>query len=202
MERKSSPKEGKRAWKRAKSFQEVCDLMARFIQGKLQYSPLYCSPTVDGETLPLVPYLAGLNQAGFLTTDSQPGMERPDWKQRAFVDGFALESVARRIARISLFSDLHVVAVPPGYSAGFHTPVIVRDFMPHGWSGFSCFEELEHFADACSVEAMKELGLAWSISVIDLQWGREEHLWRELSREFCYSERPHPDLGLDFDYAI
>lgn len=157
---------------------------------------------MDDETAPLVAYLAALNRAGFLTTDSQPGEDSPEWKQRAFVDGYAPERVARRVARMSLYTDLHVVAVPPGLSAGFHTPVILRDFMPHGWSGFSDFGGAEMIAEHCGPLAAKELLAAWSVSVVDLSWGRTDNLWRNLSCELCYSERPHPELGLDTDFAV
>jgi len=43
---------------------------------------------------------------------------------------------------------------------------------------------------------------AWSVSVVDLRWGRTDHLWWNVSRELCYSERSHPELGLDTDFAV
>ncbi len=192
----------KEQWEAARSFRDLCELSARFIDGTSPYFPTYGAPTVDDETAPLVPYLAALNRAGFLTTNSQPGEDSPEWKQRAFVDGYALEHVARRVARMSLYTDLHVVTVPPGLSAGFHTPVILRDFMPHGWSCFSRSGEAEMIAEYCGPLAARELLSAWSVSVVDLSWGRTDHLWRNLSRELCYSERPHPELGLDTDFAV
>lgn len=195
----SSPKG---AWKNAKTFQDLCELMALFVEGKLPFSPSCGADTVDSETTALVPYLARFNRSGFLTLGSQPGEDSPEWKQRAFVDGFALEPIARRIARLSLYSDLHIVVAPPGFQAGFHTPVVINNFMPHGWAGFSTFEEIDDFAECCEATAIEELCLAWSVSVIDLQWGRTEHLWRELAREICYSERPHPDLELEVDFAV
>lgn len=189
-------------WAAAGGFKDLCELTARFVEGRLSYSPAYGAETVDEETEPLVPYLAALNRAGFMTMNSQPGEDSPEWKQRAFVDGYALEHVAKRIARMSLYTDLHIVVAPPGSDVGYHTPVIVRDFMPHGWSGFSSVGEIEFFAEDCGPLAMRELRTAWSISVIDLDWGRADHLWSNLARELCYSERPHPELGLDTDLAI
>jgi hypothetical protein len=148
------------AWRAAESFRDLCELTARFVEGDLPFSPIYGAETVDEETTPLVPYLSALNWAGFLTTDSQPGEQSPEWQQRATVDGYALEPTAKRIARISLYTDLHIVVAPPRTELGFHTPVILRDFMPHGWGGFSDFD-LEHFAEICSVPAMRELEQAW-----------------------------------------
>lgn len=153
-------------WGDAQSFGDLCELMARFLEGEGDEAP-GCGP-VEAETKALIPYLSAFNRVGFLTMCSQPGELSPEWRQRAFVDGFALEETARRIARLALFTDLHIVAAPPGYSVGFHTPVIVRDFMPHGWSGFTTFDEIEFFAEACSAQTVAELRCAWSVSVIDL----------------------------------
>ena len=192
----------RRKWKEAQSFHELCSLTAAFIDGQLPYMPEWGGSSVDAETSPLVPYLAALNRAGFLTTTSQPGEDFPKWKQRAFVDGFALEPVARRIARLSLYSDLHIVVSPPGFEVGFHTPVILRDFQPHGWAGFCRGTPDDEFGEDCSPAARIALQKAWCVSVVDLAWGREEHLWKELTRELCYSEQPHPDLGLETNFAI
>lgn len=192
----------RKAWNEATSFNQICELTARFIEGTSPFMPCYGADSVGAETEPLIGYLAAYNRAGFLTTCSQPGEDLPHWKQRAFVDGFALEPVARLIARLSLYTDLHIVAVPPGMSAGFHTPVTLRDFVPHTWTGFSSFEELDVFREECGELAFNELLRAWSISIIDLQWGRKEHLWREVAQAICYSEKPHPDLGLEIDFAV
>lgn len=187
-------------WSEAQSFGELCDLMARFLEGEGEEAP-GCGP-VEEETKPLIPYLVALNRAGFLTTCSQPGALSPEWRQRSFVDGFALEETARRIARLALFTDLHIVVSPPGHSAGYQTPVIVRDFMPHGWSGFTNFEEVEFFSEECSSLAVAELRCAWSVSVVDLVWGRLEYLWEKLSEALVFSEKPHPELGLEIDFAV
>jgi len=187
-------------WAEAQSFGELCELTARFIEGDLAYMPGYLAEGVAEETNPIAPYLANLNRSGFLTVCSQPGQDEPDWKQRAFVDGFALEPVARQLAKVTLATDLLVVAAPPGYHTGYRLPVILRDFQPHGWSGSTGFEELEFFHEDCGLFAFAQLSEAWSVSVVDLVWGRERHIWEELARAISYSEKPHPDLdnGTDF----
>jgi len=202
LEGKIGSEDARKAWNSAVHFKDICELTAKFIEGTMPLFPGYSADTVAKETEDLIPYLASFNRSGFLTTTSQPGEDDPDWKQRAFVDGFAQEKIARKIAKVSLHSELHIVAVPPGYSAGFHTPVILREFMPHGWSGFSSFDELDFFEEYCNPDAMAELRMAWSISIIDLKWGRDDYLWPTICKAICYSERPHPDLGLDFDFAI
>lgn len=190
------------AWRDATSITEVCELTARFIEGQSPYFPGYGADTVDFETKELIPYLAAYNRAGFLTLVSQPGMDDPDWKQRAFVDGFALEPVTKQIARVSLYAELHIVVSPPAYPVGFHTPVVLRDFMPHGWSGFTTFDELEFFEEACGETAYQELRSAWGVSIVDLKWGRNDLLWPCIAQAICYSEKPHPDLDLGIDFAI
>jgi len=198
---KEKIKKAKKAWKQATTFSDLCELTAQFIEERSPFLPGYGADSVDSETEPLVPYLAAFNHSGFLTTTSQPGEDHSDLKQRAFVDGFALEGVARRIHRVSLYSELHIVATPPGFPAGFHTPVTVSDFMPHTWTGFSCFGELEYFEKACGAFAFQELRTAWSVSIIDLQWGRNDYLWPQIAQAICYSEKPHPDLELDCDFV-
>ena len=187
-------------WASASSFQDLCELCALFIEGQINYSPGYNAEAVDEETKSLVPFLTSFNRAGFLTTSSQPGLTELDYQQRAYVGGFARESVARAIARLSLVTDLHVVTTPPGWELGFHTPVTQSDFMACTWSGFTGFDEIEFFAEHCSHEAIVQLSQTWSVSVIDMQWGRGDHLWRELARAICVSEKPHPerDDGVDF----
>lgn len=176
--------------------------MARFIEGDLPYMPGYLAGEVDEETNPIAPYLATLNRSGFLTVCSQPGQDEYDWKQRAFVDGYALEPVARRLAQLTLSTDLLVVTAPPSVHIGYRLPVILRDFQPHGWSGSTGFEELEFFREDCGPSAVAQLSQAWSVSVVDLVWGRERHIWEELARALSYSEKPHPDLDLDADFLL
>ncbi|MGI9175411.1 MAG: DUF6919 domain-containing protein [Rhodothermales bacterium] len=188
--------EAREAWSAARSFQDLCGLIASFIEGNLPYMPGYSGSEVDEETNSIAPYLAVLNRSGFLTIRSQPGQNEPDWKQRAFVDGYALEPVARYLSTLTLSTDLLVVTAPPGVEVGYRLPVILRDFQPHGWAGSTSFDELSVFAEDCSTSALAELQQAWSVSVVDLAWGRERHIWEELTKALAYSEKPHPDLVL------
>ncbi len=190
--------EAKEAWKSAKTFEQLCELTAKFIEGTSPFSPEYGTCGIDEETEPLKTYLAALNRAGLMTTTSQPGFDSPEWKQRAFVDGFAQEATAKRIARISLYTDLHIVTAPVGVAIGFRTPIIVRDFQPHGWGGGSSGCEAEFYKDFPN--GLKILREAWYVDVIDLVWGRQDHLWENLMRELCYSEAPHPDLAIGGDF--
>lgn len=195
-------KQARRAWRDAATISEIFELSARFIESRSPYFPGYGGDTVDYEAKDLVPYIAAFNRAGFLATVSQPGVDDPDWKQRAFVDGFALEPVAKRIARVSLYTELHIVVSPPDYPVGSHTPATLRGFMPHGWSRFTTFDELEFLEEACGEAAHQELKSAWGVSIVDLKWGRNDFFWPYIAQAICYSEKPHPDLELGIDFAI
>ena len=189
--------EGVRSWREAVSYAAICELMAQFIQGRCAYSPIYPAP-VDDETNEIATYLAALNRAGFLTIDSQPGAS----EQRAFVNGFAPESIARVIARVTLYTDLYVLIVPPWAEGGYQIPVGIEDLQPCIWSGFSEFTDLDAFDKICRPEVMQALVRAWSVSVVDLSWGRRGHLWEMLCSALdCYSEEPDAALGLDTDFV-
>lgn len=191
----------KKLWQSAKTFSELCDLTGQFINNDIDFMPAYFEAGVAEETNPLVPSLVELNKSGFMTIDSQPGEKDEDWQQRAFVDGFAMKDTALKLAALTLSTDLFVGAFPPENSSGISIPVVIRDFKPHAWGGFSQFEALENFEGICSADAMSELSQAWFVTIIDLQWGRQNYLWEKLDKVFTdpseYSIKPHPDLNPD-----
>ena len=184
-------------WQQASSFQELCELMACFVEGTCKYSPGYTAEDLDEESEPLVEYLAALNRAGFLTECSQPGLDVGHSKQRAFVTGFAFEAVAVQIEKLSLTTDLYVCVSRPGYINGCRMPVTLDMFKAFTWAGDNpideetgSFLELVHFEADCGPLAFHELLQACYISVIDLCWGREDYLWQELAKALCFSLEP------------
>lgn len=121
-------------WANASTFPELCELTALFVEGHIS-SPLHHGP-LDEESEPLVPHLAAFNRAGFLTTHSQPQVECEIARQRASVDGIALEPIATRLGELAASSDLYVLVCPPRYSGGLETPITVEDgevFTRAGW---------------------------------------------------------------------
>ena len=189
-------------WSEAQTFAEVCAVMRRFVAGELPLSPDHGGP-IDPETVTIVPHLVALNDAGLLTTHSQPGLAVDDTEaQRACVEGFALEEAALRFAERALYTDLHVQVSPPGVDAGYMVPITKADGHPYTWTGRADADLLQGFISMCTASAVAELRSAWYVVAIDLQWGRPDHLWRELlaPRKTGYSVRPHPDLGIDHDF--
>ncbi|MBB5983975.1 DUF6919 domain-containing protein [Kribbella solani] len=113
------------AWAAAGTFTDLCGLTARWLEGGLTEHPGgYDEP--DPETIELVPFLAGLNRAGFLTFGSQPGLvsrgyDGADWRQRAAVHGFVADTaVLQALTQAAVEAGLWIVAQPP--AAGPHAP--------------------------------------------------------------------------------
>jgi len=136
-------------WRKAQTFEDLCELMARWIEGELKYQPCYCSESIDSETMPLRDTLAEYNRKGFLTMDSQPAepLEHGCGK-RAYVMGYACEDLAKRIASLERHTDLLVLISEPGDCGG--NPTIwatVKGLQPTtivgriGFRGLDCFEK-------------------------------------------------------------
>ena len=132
--------------------------------------------------------------------------------QRASVEGYAREGVARRLGALGLCTELLVFLFPPGdYLWGYQVPITVEEFHPFTWLG-NTLGNLEIEAQAeegYSLEALQNLMRAWKVAIIDLQWGRESYLWEHISAvmenrtsEVRFSVGPSPNLGLDTDLVF
>ncbi len=197
----TSPEDARQVWARAQSFAQLCELTIQFIEGVLPFFPTYGSP--NEETNDIKSALVQLNRQGLLTTGSQPAMLKPDYAQRAWVEGFARKKTALVFAAKSLYSDVHIVVFPPRVERGYMIPITVADGRPYTWAGASAYFELEPcFKKVCNARAMRALTSAWYVVAIDLVWGRKEHLWEILlaANQPGYSARPHPDLGIEHEF--
>lgn len=195
-------------WQAARSLDEMAELTARYIEGNSSYFPGFAASTIDRETLVLVDDLVKLNRSGYMTVMSQPGNASAARKQRAFVAGFAPKELAHKIARLALYSDLLVLVVPSQNAITLKTPVIVDENRPRGWMGVPSSRDFAVYETVISDHAKRELQESWSVSLIDLQWGRAKHLWELLGQavgdgSLAYPEislRPHPDMNMETDY--
>lgn len=199
-------------WRQAKTLEDLGELTARWIEGTLDYYPGYGGP-IDAETIPLQHLLAEFNRSGFVTTFSQPAAplrksKGGSYGQRACVQGYAQEVVAKRIAALGLYTDLLVLDFPPGdYTYGYQIPITVTDFHPFTWcGGYYGDEELDELAEEYSPEAMSALAGSWRVTVIDSKWGRKSYLWdRVLSavrkaHDGRFDVTPSPDLEIGQDF--
>lgn len=182
-----------RAWKNARTLGDLCELTARWLEGTIPDQP-GCNAGPDPETQPLVPALAALNRAGFLTRGSQPGIasrsNSGSW-QRAAVSGFAGPAMAQAIAGAAHCARLTVITHDPASLPGWRTsydqafPVsrnggrIVTSFgeqlsrmaLRDSWTGYG----------DCHRSAADAVCAAWQVTVIDPEWGRQDHLWDVLA---------------------
>jgi hypothetical protein len=184
----------RRAWRSARTLRDLGQLTALWLEGDLGTVPGYCGPP-DDETAPLVPALAVLNRAGYLTSGSQPGeagqgLNGRRWEQRAAVEGFAGLRVGRRLAAAARAAGLIVIVGDPARLPRWRTgcrsrvPVTRVDGQPVTW--FGAHLSRRHLRDpwtgygACHRHAVNDVCRAWQVTVIDPEWGRPGLLWRVL----------------------
>jgi hypothetical protein len=180
----------RREWENLPSFEALCAVNARYLIGEVKWCPGYLGEGVDPETKPLIPYLVALNQAGFLTSCSQPGELRAGYRQRAFVDGYATVEVVSRCLELELFTDLIVTAVPHNQTGGYLFPVTVDLFRPFTHTGHHDGRRLSAhkvYDSHMTPEGRAELDPLYYLTVIDPVWGREEYLWERLTQQLCYN---------------
>lgn len=183
------------AWGSARTLAELGELTARWLEGGLASQPGYCGPS-DIEDPALVPMLAKLNRAGFMTTGSQigedgPGYDGAHWQQRATVEGFATQDVALEIIGTLAPTELVTISYGPSslprwrYRYG-HAMVVTRRG-DHDYTRFGVQLPRRHIRDPwlgygiCHQDAVTALCNAWQVTVIDLEWGRPDVLWRVLA---------------------
>jgi hypothetical protein len=76
-----------------------------------------------------------MNEAGFVTTDSQPGVFDSAGEQRAYVEGLCAEATAERVIRELLGTDLVVLSYAPEMSGWGSIGVTVDDGAPFTFLG-------------------------------------------------------------------
>ena len=170
------------SWETAKTLKDLGELTARWLEGADIEHPCYQGGGPDPETSPLVPDLVELNRSEFVTECSQPGQPMTNGSgQRAFVAGFCREDVARHVAALGLWTDLIVIAFPPGFEDGRYIPITIDDYRPYTGGGRHGSDEFKHYTRACGAEAVEELRSSWTVHVIDPQWGRDRYLWEHMA---------------------
>ena len=78
---------------------------------------------------------------------------------------------------------MQVAIFRPGERGGDPTPVSKRNEVAYAFAGYAAFEdELACFEDHCSPAALRALAACCYVSVVDLDWGRNTELWKQLER--------------------
>ena len=182
-------------WQSARTLADLGQLTARWLETDLADVPGYSGPPA-AETLTLVPVLAQLNRAGYLTNSSQPGeaglgYDGERYEQRAAVEGFAGAKLTHTLTDAARDAGLTVIAYDPAglprwrnryrhcmpvTQAGGHAFTrfgahLSRRFLRDGWVGYG----------DCHPAAVEAVCAAWQVTVIDPVWGRPNLLWDVLS---------------------
>lgn len=181
----------RRAWASARTLADVGELTARWIEGDVKWYP--CYGDFDAEDASLIPVLARLNRAGFVTTASNPAGDGPGfdgarWRQRAAVEGFAGWEASVAIETAAVNADLVVVVHDPenlprrGYYCGEEIAVTLRGGEEYTWFGQQVsrrdIRSRRVGWGTCHRDAVRALCGAWQVTVIDPEWGRDPSpLW-------------------------
>ncbi|WP_168711329.1 hypothetical protein [Streptomyces sp. RKND-216] len=124
-----APRAERRRFKGARTLADLADLTVRELEAGHQ---------LDVETLPLIPSLTAANQAGLVTTCSQPGERGTGadglwWEQRAALEVFTADrDLCQRIKAAAVSAELMVAAHDPRTGAT-DAPVLIttRDGDPY-----------------------------------------------------------------------
>jgi len=187
-------------WAEAKTIADLGELGALWLEGEIPSQPGYtenCGP--DEETEHLIPVLARLNRGGFFTTGSQPGGEgetasNGEWRQRAAVDGFITDDgllcrIDDALARVDGLT--WVVNTASWWRDDYRPaePVTWADGQDYTWFGARLSRRHLRFPYG-ETGALPALFGAWQVTVVDLEWGRDDRLWPVLDEALYVGERP------------
>ncbi|MFG2667642.1 DUF6919 domain-containing protein [Streptomyces sp. NPDC048387] len=111
----------RRRWRAATTFPELGELTACWLEGDIRTHPgVKPNYGPDDEAQPLIPLMAAVNRAGFLTDSFQPGHDAADysgnlWEQRPAVTGFVADpELLTRLAESAEKAGLLLLVQFPG----------------------------------------------------------------------------------------
>lgn len=187
-----------RLWSEAEDWDDLCSLMARWCEGDLALCPTYDGPP-DPETTEISEALAEMNRRGFLTLQSQPGLDPTDvpytsvyypatFEQRAAVEGLASREVLDRLYAAVRGTRLELQANPRAFGWGVDRRTSVPVTVMDGTEVFTAFgarisaPKLKFlFGDFVLAGLVHELCDSWQVLVYDPHWGEHRLLWDRLS---------------------
>ncbi|MFH8627777.1 DUF6919 domain-containing protein [Streptomyces vietnamensis] len=176
------------AWRDTRNIDDLGRNMALWLEGRGTPWPGYLDTFVDDETRHLLPTLIDLNRAGFLTTNSQPGLEGrgydgAHWRQKAYLEGVidSRSALLGRVMRASQAAGLIVIrgtrrpSCPVPFTDRNGEPVagisagVPRNQLSRDWHGIGR-------------QALRELRKYGArLTVVDPVWGRDDRLWPALA---------------------
>jgi hypothetical protein len=174
-------------WLGARTLADLGELTAEWLEGRVKAQPRYFGGPDPG-TKPLAPVLAACNRAGFVTDDSQPGEPRDEYEpQRAAVCGYMATEALSRLCRYLAGTGLAVVAHAPVCQITSDDGAIVitpsdGECYTRAGGPTSAATLRSEYAGELHPDAIEALCGAWQVSIVDLEWGRNDVLWPALGR--------------------
>ncbi|WP_329583682.1 DUF6919 domain-containing protein [Streptomyces sp. NBC_01361] len=179
-----------RVWRAVDRFEDLAALTADWLEGSLVSHPNGHHDGPFEETGPLVPVPCEANRGGFLTEGSQPGElaehEGRRWHQRAFVSGFAgpgLAGVLNEMGRqAGLVTRVYLPAGRPLLDRGAVDVTRWGERINTGVGHFLKPRAVRQIFLGCREEAVQEVVMAWQVTLVDPEWGRDDLLWATVRR--------------------
>jgi hypothetical protein len=167
-------------WSDVDNLAGIGGLMARWLEGDLTYQPACYGSAPDEETIQLVPVLAALNRAGFVTKFSQPGIPLSNGNaQRAAVGGFCDDAMLLNLMAATFGTDLVMLRFASG-DTGEGSVVVTLDEREE----YTCLGRTERpddledgYGEGLSTAGLTALIGAWQVHLFDPVWGRNDLLW-------------------------
>ncbi|NUL14497.1 DUF6919 domain-containing protein [Streptomyces lunaelactis] len=184
----------RKRWQSARTLADLGQHLAAWLEGDIKSWPGY-QPNYgpDVETAELIPVLARLNRAGYITDSSQPGIDETEaghhWRQRAAVTGFIDDE--------DLLEDLSAAAIDAGLLVLIHRPepsitldgyrVTRLDGQPHTvFGGYVSLRDLRCMWPVINRQAFGALAGAAQLTIVDPRWGSDDRLWRALDNAITH----------------
>ena len=185
--RTAAPVQMTRRWASVSHLRELAECVTDFLVGDLPFNPFCYDYRPAIETAPIVHHLVELNRLGLATDCSQPGLDRGDLRQRAYVSGLADLDLARHLDEQLVHTDLVAFIAPllePHESVDLwlDVPVTLLERSPVTWIGgrMAADDLFTGIAEETSLTA-QDLAGYYSIQVMDPVWGRADYLWDTLT---------------------
>jgi hypothetical protein len=178
-------------WESCRTLDDLGKVTALWLEGRIGSRPGYqprCGP--DEETTDLIPTLALLNRAGFVTAASRPGVDHLVGiggrivRQRAAVEGFTGEAnlyALHEALRGTRFR-MHVIS-PDSVNPVAWDGVPVTTFGGQPFTAFGRlmdYSDIELAFDTCTDTMLSQLWHARQVTIYDPQWGSND-LWPALA---------------------
>ncbi|MEV5774263.1 hypothetical protein AB0L49_23885 [Streptomyces antimycoticus] len=189
----------RRLWRSAQTLHDLGQRVALWLTGAIASQPGY-TPNYgpDPETEYLVPVLARINELGYVTDCSQPGISGADgddhWEQRAAVSGLVDNpALLRRLVDAAEEAGLLVIChdVTPGPHPDGVAVTKVNGEDCTWFGGHVLVQDLRTIWPERIIgrRAFARVAEAWQVTIIDPQYGRDDVLWEALW-EVIRQERP------------